>query len=33
MEPPFTSTKVVVTQDYTNELIDHIIHALMIAFG
>lgn len=33
MEPPFTSTKVVVTQNYTQELIDHIIHALMIAFG
>jgi len=33
MNPPFTSTKVVVTQNYTNELIDHIIHALTIAFG
>ena len=33
MNPPFTSTKVVVTQNYTEELIDHIIHALMIAFG
>ena len=33
MNPPFTSTKVVVTQDYTEELIDHIIHALSIAFG
>jgi len=33
MEPPFTATKVVVTQDYTEELIDHIIHALTIAFG
>lgn len=33
MNPPFTSTKVVVTQNYTKELIDHIIHALMIAFG
>ena len=33
MHPPFTSTKVVVTQNYTAELIDHIIHALMIAFG
>jgi len=33
MHPPFTSTKVVVTQNYTDELIDHIIHALTIAFG
>ena len=33
MNPPFTSTKVVVTQNYTAELIDHIIHALTIAFG
>ncbi len=33
MKPPFTSTKVVVTKNYTNELIDHIIHALTIAFG
>lgn len=33
MKPPFTSTKVVVTQNYTDELIDHIIHALTIAFG
>ena len=33
MNPPFTSTKVVVTQEYTKELIDHIIHALTIAFG
>ena len=33
MHPPFTSTKVVVTQNYTEELIDHIIHALTIAFG
>lgn len=33
MNPPFTSTKVVVTQNYTKELIDHIIHALTIAFG
>ena len=33
MNPPFTSTKVVVTQNYTDELIDHIIHALTIAFG
>lgn len=33
MNPPFTSTKVVVTQNYTQELIDHIIHALTIAFG
>lgn len=29
----FTSTKVVVTNNYTAELIDHIIHALTIAFG
>ena len=33
MNPPFTSTKVVVTQNYTQELIDHIIHALTIAFA
>lgn len=33
MNPPFTSTKVVVTKNYTAELIDHIIHALTIAFG
>lgn len=33
MNPPFTSSKVVVTQNYTEELIDHIIHALTIAFG
>ena len=33
MNPPFTSTKVVVTQNYTKELIDHIIHALTIAFA
>lgn len=33
MQEPFTSTKVVVTKDYTGELIDHIIHALSIAFG
>jgi len=33
MNPPFTSTKVVVTQNYTEELIDHIVHALTIAFG
>ena len=33
MQPPFTSTKVVVTQNYTQELIDHIIRALTIAFG
>lgn len=33
MNPPFTSTKVVITQNYTAELIDHIIHALSIAFG
>ena len=33
MKPKFTSTKVVVTRHYTQELIDHIIHALTIAFG
>lgn len=33
MSPPFTAAKVVVTQNYTEELIDHIIHALTIAFG
>ena len=33
MNPPFTSTKVVITQNYTQELIDHIIHALTIAFA
>jgi len=33
MNPPFTSTKVVVTENYTEELIEHIIHALTIAFG
>ena len=33
MNPPFSSTKVVVTRNYTEELIDHIIHALTIAFG
>jgi len=33
MRTPFTSTKVVVTRNYTKELIDHIIHALTIAFG
>ena len=33
MKPPFTSTKVVVTRNYTDELIDHILHALTIAFG
>jgi hypothetical protein len=33
MNPPFTSAKVVVTRKYTEELIDHIIHALTIAFG
>ena len=29
----FTSTKVVVTHDYTKELIQHILNALTIAFG
>ena len=33
MNPPFTSTKVVVTKNYTDELIKHITNALMIAFG
>ena len=33
MNPPFTSTKVVVTQEYTDKLIDNIIRALTIAFG
>lgn len=33
MNPPFTAAKVVVTQNYTQELIDHIIHALTIAFA
>lgn len=33
MNPPFTSAKVVVTKNYTAELIDHVIHALTIAFG
>lgn len=33
MKPPFTSAKVVVTKNYTEELIDHVIHALTIAFG
>ena len=33
MRPPFSAAKVVVTQNYTEELIDHIIHALTIAFG
>ena len=33
MNPPFTASKVVVTQNYTAELIDNIIHALTIAFG
>jgi len=33
MKPEFSAAKVVVTQHYTQELIDHIIHALTIAFG
>lgn len=33
MNPPFTSTKVIVTRDYTAELIKHITNALTIAFG
>lgn len=30
---PYSSSKVVITKEYTEELIDHIIHALTIAFG
>lgn len=33
MKPAFTSTKVVVTRNYTGELIKHITNALMVAFG
>lgn len=33
MEPSFSSTKVVVTRNYTEELIRHITNALTIAFG
>ena len=33
MNPKFNSSKVVVTQNYTQELIEHVIHALTIAFG
>lgn len=33
MNPPFTSTKVIVTKNYTSELIRHITNALTIAFG
>lgn len=33
MEPGFTSAKVVVTKNYTDELILHITNALQIAFG
>jgi hypothetical protein len=33
MSPPFSSAKVVVTHDYTAELIKHITNALTIAFG
>lgn len=33
MEPPFSSAKVIVTRDYTAELIKHITNALTIAFG
>lgn len=33
MNPPFSSSKVIVTNNYTKELIDHIIRALTIAFG
>lgn len=33
MDPPFSSAKVIVTRDYTAELIKHITNALTIAFG
>lgn len=33
MKPEFTTAKVVVTNNYTTELISHIINALMIAYG
>ena len=33
MNPAFTSAKVVITKNYTKELIDHILHALTVAFG
>lgn len=33
MKPAFTSTKVIVTKHYTDELINHITNALTIAFG
>ena len=33
MKPEFTTAKVVVTNNYTAELISHIINALMIAYG
>ena len=33
MKPAFSAAKVVVTRNYTNELIDHILKALTIAFG
>lgn len=33
MKTPFTSTKVVVTHDYTKELMNNVLHALTIAFG
>ena len=33
MDPPFSSAKVIVTREYTAELIKHITNALTIAFG
>ena len=33
MKPPFKATKVIVTTDYANKLIEHITKALTIAFG
>lgn len=33
MRPPFTSTKVVVTDEYTEKLVENITRALTIAFG
>ena len=33
MQPEFTAAKVIVTRNYTAELISHIINALMIAYG
>ena len=33
MNPEFTASKVIITKNYTNELIKHITNALMIAFS